>query len=205
MIHRMFALLSGLWKYLFQKDEYCILILGLDNAGKSTLLEQIKRRYGNNYSGLPFEKIKTTIGLNIGKISMSHVKLIFWDLGGQKELQSLWDKYYEECHGVIYVIDSSDEKRMEESHQAFDSVVHDPHLEGIPLLILANKQDLQGSLGVEAIKNIFDGNSPSIGQRDYYIQPTSVLNGDGISTGIEWLVETVKNNLERPPRQKDIT
>lgn len=202
---RMFALLSGLWKYLFQKDEYCILILGLDNAGKSTLLEQIKRRYGNNYSGLPFEKIKTTIGLNIGKISMSHVKLIFWDLGGQQELRSLWDKYYEECHGVIYVVDSSDQRRMEESHQSFNSVVHDPHLEGIPLLILANKQDIQDSLGVEAIKSIFNDNSPNIGHRDYYIQPTSALNGDGISTGIEWLVETVKTNLDRPPRQKEIT
>lgn len=201
----MFTLLSGLWKYLFQKDEYCILILGLDNAGKSTLLEQIKRIYGNNYSGLPFEKIKTTIGLNIGKITVNHVKLIFWDLGGQQELQSLWDKYYEECHGIIYVIDSSDEKRLEESHKAFESVMHDSHMEGIPLLILSNKQDLQTSIDVEAIKSVFDGNSSGIGQREYYIQPTSALNGDGISAGISWLVQMVKGNLDRPPRQKDIT
>lgn len=201
----MFTLLSGLWKYLFQKDEYCILILGLDNAGKSTLLEQIKRIYGNNYSGLPFEKIKTTIGLNIGKITVNHVKLIFWDLGGQQELQSLWDKYYEECHGIIYVIDSSDEKRLEESHKAFESVMHDSHMEGIPLLILSNKQDLQTSIDVEAIKSVFYGNSSGIGQREYYIQPTSALNGDGISTGISWLVQMVKGNLDRPPRQKDIT
>lgn len=201
----MFTLLSGLWKYLFQKDEYCILILGLDNAGKSTLLEQIKRIYGNNYSGLAFEKIKTTIGLNIGKIIMNHVKLIFWDLGGQQELRTLWDKYYEECHGVIYVIDSSDERRLEESQVTFETVMHDSHMEGTPLLILANKQDLQGSLDVETVKNAFDGNSSSIGQRDYYIQPTSALTGDGISDGISWLVQRVKGNLDRPPRQKDIT
>ncbi|KAK2573954.1 ADP-ribosylation factor-related protein 1 [Acropora cervicornis] len=231
----MFTLLSGLWKYLFQKDEYCILILGLDNAGKSTLLEQIKRIYGNNYSGLAFEKIKTTIGLNIGKITMNHVKLIFWDLGGQQELRSLWDKYYEECHGVIYVIDSSDERRLEESQKdelvvnlelekkkleykchkcfelefkvifTFETVMHDSHMEGTPLLILANKQDLQGSLDVETVKNAFDGNSSSIGQRDYYIQPTSALTGDGISDGISWLVQRVKGNLDRPPRKKDIT
>lgn len=198
-------MLSGLWKYLFQKDEYCILILGLDNAGKSTLLEQIKRIYGNNYSGLAFEKIKATIGLNIGKITMNHVKLIFWDLGGQQELRSLWDKYYEECHGVIYVIDSSDERRLEESHVTFETVMHDSHIEGTPLLILANKQDLQGSLDVETVKNAFDGNSSSIGQRDYYIQPTSALTGDGISDGISWLVQRVTGNLDRPPRQKDIT
>lgn len=201
----MFALFSGLWKYLFQKDEYCILILGLDNAGKSTLLEQIKRMYGKNYSGLPFEKITTTVGLNIGKINMSHVKLIFWDLGGQQELQSLWDKYYEECHGVIFVIDSTDETRMEESHQAFNKVVQDPQLQGIPLLILVNKQDLEGSQGVEAIKNFFQDDFPSTGHLDYFIQPTSALSGDGLGIGIEWLVQSVKRNLERPPRQKDIT
>jgi len=68
-----------------------------------------------------------------------------------------------------------------------------------------NKQDLEGSLAVEAIKSIFNGKSPGIGHRDYYIQPTSALNGDGITTGIEWLVQSVKSNLERPPRQKDIT
>lgn len=201
----MFALFSGLWEYLFQKDEYCILILGLDNAGKSTLLEQIKRMYGKNYSGLPFEKITTTVGLNIGKINMSHVKLIFWDLGGQQELQTLWDKYYEECHGVIFVIDSTDETRMEESHQAFNKVVQDPQLQGIPLLILVNKQDLEGSQGVEAIKNFFNDDSSSNGQLDYFIQPTSALSGDGLGIGIEWLVQSVKRNLERPPRQKDIT
>lgn len=201
----MFALFSGLWKYLFQKDEYCVLILGLDNAGKSTLLEQIKRMYGKNYSGLPFEKITTTVGLNIGKINMSHVKLIFWDLGGQQELQTLWDKYYEECHGVIFVIDSTDETRMEESHQAFNKVVQDPQLQGIPLLILVNKQDLEGSQGVEAIKNFFHDDSSSNGQLDYFIQPTSALSGDGLGIGIEWLVQSVKRNLERPPRQKDIT
>lgn len=64
-------------------------------------------------------KITTTVGLNIGTIDVAGVRLNFWDLGGQQELQSLWDKYYQESHGVIYVIDSNDRERMDESKTIF--------------------------------------------------------------------------------------
>lgn len=63
--------------------------------------------------------ITTTVGLNIGQIDIYGVRLNFWDLGGQTELQSLWDKYYQESHGVIYVIDSNDRSRMDESKAVF--------------------------------------------------------------------------------------
>ncbi|CAH2303002.1 ADP-ribosylation factor-related 1 [Pelobates cultripes] len=115
----MYTLLSGLYKYMFQKDEYCILILGLDNAGKTTFLEQTKIRFSRNYKGMNLSKITTTVGLNIGTIDVGKVRLMFWDLGGQDELQSLWDKYYAESHGVIYMIDSTDETRLSESKRAF--------------------------------------------------------------------------------------
>uniref|UniRef100_A0A8D1TYG1 ARF related protein 1 n=1 Tax=Sus scrofa TaxID=9823 RepID=A0A8D1TYG1_PIG len=115
----MYTLLSGLYKYMFQKDEYCILILGLDNAGKTTFLEQSKTRFNKNYKGMSLSKITTTVGLNIGTVDVGKARLMFWDLGGQEELQSLWDKYYAECHGVIYVIDSTDEERLCESKCAF--------------------------------------------------------------------------------------
>ncbi|KAK3749701.1 hypothetical protein QZH41_014974 [Actinostola sp. cb2023] len=212
----MFTLLSGLWKYLFQKDEYFVLILGLDNAGKTTLLEQIKRKFCPSYNGISFEKLTPTVGLNIGKITVSHVKLIFWDLGGQQELRTLWDKcttptlpyhsqYFEECHGVIYVIDCTDEKRLEESHSAFDEALQHEFLKGAPLLVLANKQDVTGSLAADKIQSVFHPESAIVDQRDYFIQPTSALNGDGIESGILWIAEQVKQNLDRPPRPKDIS
>ncbi|KAK2498111.1 hypothetical protein MC885_018516, partial [Smutsia gigantea] len=89
---RMYTLLSGLYKYMFRKDEYCILILGLDNAGKTTFLEQSKTRFNKNYKGMSLSKITTTVGLNIGTVDVGKARLVFWDLGGQEELQSLWDK-----------------------------------------------------------------------------------------------------------------
>lgn len=60
--------------------------------------------------------------MNIGQIDLSGIRLSFWDLGGQLELQSLWDKYYQESHGIIYVIDSNDRDRMEESKEVFGKI-----------------------------------------------------------------------------------
>uniref|UniRef100_A0A9J7YJL6 ADP-ribosylation factor-related protein 1 n=4 Tax=Cyprinus carpio TaxID=7962 RepID=A0A9J7YJL6_CYPCA len=139
----MYTLLSGLYKYVFQKDEYCVLILGLDNAGKTTFLEQTKTKFSRNYKGMNLSKITTTVGLNIGTIDVGKARLMFWDLGGQEELQSLWDKYYAESHGVIYVIDSTDEERLSESKNAFEKMISSEVLEGVPLLVLANKQDVE--------------------------------------------------------------
>lgn len=122
-------------------------------------------------------KITTTVGLNIGTIDVDGVTLSFWDLGGQQELQSLWDKYYEESHGLIYVVDANDRDRMVESKQIFESMIKNEHLKGIPLLILANKQDLPDCMGVREIKPVFQQAGDLIGRRDCLIMPVSALNG----------------------------
>ena len=73
-------------------------------------------------------------------------RLNFWDLGGQEELQALWDKYFAECHAIIYTVDSNDRERVEESKKSFDAMIGNENLKGVPLLVLANKQDLPGKL-----------------------------------------------------------
>uniref|UniRef100_F6HDE9 ADP-ribosylation factor-related protein 1 n=1 Tax=Vitis vinifera TaxID=29760 RepID=F6HDE9_VITVI len=78
----MFSLFHGLWKYLFSKAEFHVLILGIDKAGKTTLLEKLKALY-TNLEGLPPDRIVPTVGLNIGRVELSNTKLVFWDLGGQ--------------------------------------------------------------------------------------------------------------------------
>ena len=155
----MYTLLSGLYKYLTEKDEYFVLILGLDNAGKTTFLESAKTRLTPHYKGANLSKITTTVGMNLGKIDVNGVRLNFWDLGGQEELQSLWDKYYEECHAVIYVVDSGDRERVEESKAAFDKMIKNETIKGIPLLVAANKQDLADCMGVREVKHLFENNA----------------------------------------------
>ncbi|EMP33286.1 ADP-ribosylation factor-related protein 1 [Chelonia mydas] len=201
----MYTLLSGLYKYMFRRDEYCILILGLDNAGKTTFLEQTKTRFNRTYKGMSLSKITTTVGLNIGTIDVGKARLMFWDLGGQDELQSLWDKYYAESHGVIYVIDSTDEERLSDSKRAFEKVVTSEALEGVPILVLANKQDVETCLSIPDIKTAFSDCINKIGRRDCLTQACSALTGNGVNEGIEWMVKCVVRNIHRPPRQKDIT
>ena len=86
------------------------------------------------------------------------------DLGGQEELQSLWDKYYAECHGIIYLIDSTDSERLEESWQAFDKMIKNDQLVGLPLLVACNKQDLNKCMTVPDIKKKFNKSAANIGK-----------------------------------------
>mmetsp|Transcript_1343 Transcript_1343/g.2400 ORF Transcript_1343/g.2400 Transcript_1343/m.2400 type:complete len:234 (-) Transcript_1343:1508-2209(-) len=137
----MFSLISGLWHYLFSPQNFHVLIIGIDSAGKTTLLENIKRNYGAG--GLPSDKITPTIGMNLAKIRYDGAQVIFWDLGGQSKMRAMWEKYYMEANAVIYVVDSANEARIEEARFAFDNMLEDPSLSQTPVLIVANKQDME--------------------------------------------------------------
>ena len=134
----MFGLLHGCLERALRKEELHILILGLDAAGKTTLLEKMKQLHG--IPGLEWDKILPTVGLNVGRIEAYNCMLIFWDLGGQQGLRSIWDKYYDEAHAVVYVVDSADAARLAESKAALDKVLSHPDIAYAPLLVLANKQ-----------------------------------------------------------------
>ncbi|XP_068629921.1 ADP-ribosylation factor-related protein 1 isoform X2 [Battus philenor] len=169
-----------------------------------TYLEAAKTKYTKKYKAMNPNRITTTVGLNIGKIDVDGVRLNFWDLGGQQELQSLWDKYYAECHAVIYIVDSSDRERVSESKETFDKMIASEHLSGVPLLVLANKQDIPDCMGVHTVKPIFNQNAHLIGARDIMLMATSALTGDGVDEGIRWLVDCIKrNSVDRPPRNHD--
>jgi ADP-ribosylation factor related protein 1 len=101
-----------------RKDEFRILILGLDSSGKTTFLESLKHTY-LQLIPLPPEKIVSTVGLNMAKIDIGKIKIVVWDLGGHKDLQSIWRKYYTDCHAILFVVDSSDNERLAEAIQVF--------------------------------------------------------------------------------------
>jgi ADP-ribosylation factor related protein 1 len=131
------------------------------------MLEKIKTLY-NPTPGMPPDKIGPTVGQNsepvrmevthrpVGKISLPSTTLHFFDLGGQRDIRSIWPKYYDECHAVVFVLDATDQSRLSETWEVFEEVLKSPRLLNLPLLLCANKQDSPTSLSVEEIRGSFD-------------------------------------------------
>ncbi|KAJ3117368.1 ADP-ribosylation factor protein 3 [Phlyctochytrium bullatum] len=168
-----------------------------------TLLERIKATYTSGRVLSP-DKIGPTIGLTIGKIELQNARLNFWDLGGQKDLIGIWSKYYSECHGVVFVIDSTDQARIQDVKAAFEMVITSKQIEGIPIIMLANKADLSGALSVTAIKDLFGEISLKLGARDSKVMAISALRGIGVRDAVDWLfVRLDRNRVNRPPVIKE--
>jgi ADP-ribosylation factor related protein 1 len=115
----MFSLFYGCYEFYARKEELHLLVIGLDKSGKTTMLEKLKSLY-TDLPGTDPNKVLPTVGLNIGRFQAVHSSLVFWDLGGQAGLRSIWDKYYSEAHGLIFVVDASEPQRFDEAKQALD-------------------------------------------------------------------------------------
>lgn len=176
---------------MFTKDEFRVLILGVDKAGKTTLLEKLKSIYLKG-EGLPPDRVVPTVGLNIGRIEDANAKLVFWDLGGQVGLRTIWEKYYEEAHAIMFVIDAATASSFEDAKSALEKVIRHEHLRGAPLLIVANKQDLPGVINDEELAKFL--NFKELDDRPYMFQAVSAYDGRGIKSGIDWLVEQMEKS-----------
>lgn len=186
----MFSLLYGLWKLYFRRSQYQTLIIGVDAAGKSTLIEQIRHLYLNTPTPDRL-KIPPTVGLNLVAIdNLQQQKFIFWDLGGQQSLRVLWSKYYTECHAIVYVLDSTQVKeRWEEVYTEFQKLLSEAALVDAPLLILANKQDLPAATAIDEISRRLQ--LSSITSRPLKLLGISALTGLGVENGMRWLLDVV--------------
>ncbi|KAL4977403.1 P-loop containing nucleoside triphosphate hydrolase protein [Aspergillus desertorum] len=267
----MYHLAKSLYMYATSKEEYSVLLLGLDNAGKTTLLSQIKALYQPRSDGTPAPnpgKTVPTVGQNVSTISLPDMYLKIWDVGGQISMRNLWQSYYSSCHAIIFVVDStdvgqnpditrlpslssrasssrkpstpspgsgtaessaepevdgesesantfaeqlagikapdSDFGRLDECRQVLESVLRSSDVAGVPILVLANKQDREDSVEVVRIKEgfvrkVFEGETGGV-VRDSRVLPVSALMGSGVQEAVEWVRSRVKWNKEgRPP------
>ncbi|NWW09137.1 ARL14 protein, partial [Oreocharis arfaki] len=154
-----------------------ILMLGLDSAGKSTLL--YKFRYKDAFLTMP------TIGFNVDMIEAEKdFTLTFWDVGGQKKMRELWSNFLEGTDGLLYVVDSSDKCRLDESRREFELILKNECIKTIPVVVLANKQDLPGALNAEEITRRFKMKK-YCSDRNWYVQPCCAITGEGLAEALQ--------------------
>jgi ADP-ribosylation factor-like protein 5B len=172
------------------KNNFKIVILGLQNAGKTTILYRLSLGQ--------LVKTQPTIGSNVEEISYNNVKFQAWDLGGQESMRSVWDVYYLSTDAIIYVIDSADVDNYEESKQEFYKLLKNEDLKCATILIFANKQDMVKAKPVPELIQIYD--LYSIKQHIWHIQPCSAETGEGLMAGIKWLSDQLvfKKNTRFP-------
>ncbi|KAJ6667830.1 hypothetical protein lerEdw1_016151 [Lerista edwardsae] len=152
-----------------EEQELRIVLLGLDNAGKTTLLKRLASE--------EVSTITPTQGFNIKSVQSHGFKLNVWDIGGQRAIRAYWKKYLGSTDMLIYVIDSADQKRFEETGQELSELVEEENLIGVPLLVFANKQDLAtASPAAEIAEGL---NLHTYRDRPWQIQACSALSGEG--------------------------
>ncbi|XP_052672502.1 ADP-ribosylation factor-like protein 3 isoform X1 [Harpia harpyja] len=165
------------------EQELRIVLLGLDNAGKTTLLKRLASE--------EVSTITPTQGFNIKSVHSHGFKLNVWDIGGQRSIRPYWKKYLGSTDLLIYVIDSADQKRFEETGQELAELTEEESLTGVPLLVFANKQDL---VTAAPAAEIAEGLSlHTYRDREWQIQACSALSGEGVQDGMNWISSQIMN------------
>ncbi|KAF3692702.1 ADP-ribosylation factor-like protein 14 [Channa argus] len=172
-----------------------VLLLGLDGSGKTTLLYKLK--YNESVVTVP------TVGFNVEMLETdrSSPNLTVWDVGGQKRMRPHWRHYYADTAGLVFVVDSWDQKRLDEARRELHRVLRYKSLKEVPLVVFANKQDLPGAVGPDTLSLRLNLERMCEG-RAWFIQPCSATTGMGLEEGFRRIVYLMKTPLKQA--QEDI-
>ena len=174
---------SNLFNGLFGKKEMRILMVGLDAAGKTTILYKLK--LGEIVTTIP------TIGFNVETVEYKNISFTVWDVGGQEKIRKLWRHYYQGTNGLIFVLDSNDRDRIEEAREELTKILVEEEMRDVVVLVFANKQDLPNSMTAADITEKLGLHE--LRHRQWYIQSTCATTGDGLYEGLDWLSRAVSS------------
>ena len=185
------SLLLRLRQFSLRKNRKAKIIC-LDTAGKTTIIRRLTT--GNFEARLP-----RTMGLNVDDFrfeSDETLEIVSWDLGGQVYFRSsLWEAYMADTNGIVFVVDSADKKRFKEVKQElWKYVIGRDTLKNIPLLVLANKQDLSNAVDPGKLATELD--LIKIQRSSFMIMPVSALTGDNIKEALNWLTDRILIQLK---------
>merc|ERR1711879_15257 len=171
------------FRSLFWKQEMELTLVGLQNSGKTTLVNVIA-------SGSFKEDMIPTVGFNMKKVTKGNVTIKLWDIGGQPRFRSMWERYCRGVNAIVYVVDSADPERLPTAKKELHDLIGKPPLAGIPLLVLGNKNDLATSLKVDDI--IEQLALKSITGREVSCYSISAKNQVNIDVTLDWLIHHSK-------------
>ncbi|XBJ11174.1 hypothetical protein VPH35_015916 [Triticum aestivum] len=174
---------TKLFSRLFAKKEMRILMVGLDAAGKTTILYKLK--LGEIVTTIP------TIGFNVETVEYKNISFTVWDVGGQDKIRPLWRHYFQNTQGLIFVVDSNDRERVVEARDELHRMLNEDELRDAVLLVFANKQDLPNAMNAAEITDKLGLHS--LRQRHWYIQSTCATSGEGLYEGLDWLSNNIAN------------
>ncbi|MHA1145948.1 MAG: ADP-ribosylation factor family protein [Candidatus Helarchaeota archaeon] len=160
-----------------KKKSLKLFVFGLDRAGKTSILERLRRN--------EFVKTNRTLNLNLLNFILDNVNLVAWDLGGQIGFRRSWRNYLKEPNVLVFVIDIHDKDRYVEAKKELFRILDYPESSGIPLLILANKKDLGTSISKKNVIKELELNK--IKDREWNMYLTSAVTGEGIYNGMHWI------------------
>ena len=148
-----------------REKEMRLLLIGLDNAGKTTVVKRL--------AGEDIDEVSPTLGFHIKSLSFRGYRLNVWDIGGQRSLRSYWRNYFEQTDGLVWVVDSADRRRLADMLSELKAILGEEKLAGATLLVLANKQDVRGAMSPEEIEREVTRGVPGL--------RSSSSGGDGAS------------------------
>ncbi|XP_074521047.1 ADP-ribosylation factor-like protein 13B isoform X1 [Halichoeres trimaculatus] len=195
----MFSLMANCCNWLKRWREparkVTLVMVGLDNAGKTATVRGIQ---GDNP-----QDVAPTVGFSKVDLKQGKFEVTIFDLGGGKRIRGIWKNYYSESHGVVFVVDSSDVQRIQETRETMAEVLQHPRIAGKPVLVLANKQDQEGALAeADIIENLSLEKLVNENKCLCQIEPCSAVLGYGkkvdksIKKGLKWLLNNIAKDYE---------
>ncbi|KPI85546.1 putative ADP-ribosylation factor-like putative small GTPase [Leptomonas seymouri] len=174
------------------KTKLSIIICGLDNSGKTTIINYMKPEQQRS------ENIAATVGYNVDKIKKGKVEFTAFDMGGAQKFRGLWESYYSNIDGVVFVIDSTDSVRMCVVRDELQQMLQHADLKGskTPFVFFANKMDLPGAKTPMELTQLVEL-SRILGDHPMNIFASNALKGEGIDEGIQWLESVMLRRIER--------
>ncbi|CAI5464151.1 unnamed protein product [Closterium sp. Yama58-4] len=176
-------LLARAFAALLNKRDMRILMVGLDAAGKTTILYKLK--LGENVTTIP------TIGFNVETVEYKNISFTVWDVGGQDRIRPLWKHYFQHTNGLIFVVDSNDRDRVAEARDELHAMLSEDALRDAALLVFANKQDLPKAMSAAEITDSLSLHTHTLRSRNWYIQSACATSGEGLYEGLDWLAKNI--------------